>query len=456
MRRVLAIAALTVRGAVRSRVLLILGLMLAVAVVGLPLTVRGDGTIGGLVQIMLRYALGVAFVLLAVAMVWSGCAGIATEVRDRQIQMVTTKPVRALEVWLGKWIGLLALLAVLLGGAGFAVFGLLHWTTRPGAIEEADRARLRDEVLVARAEIPAIAPEVDAPARAEFERRRSAGELPADRPPEEVFRMLRRTMLAQAFSVPAGGRNAWLFRVPRRPAPGRPFLLQFRFEKSVLDLEPVRLRWTFEAADGTQRRETVGEYRPRAVYTIAVPPEALGPDGRLRIGCEHIDPVPASLLFEPGDGLVLLQYRGAFAGNYARAIGVLFARLAFLTALGLAAGTLFSLPVAGFASVSGALLILLGDYIERLARAGVFFGAGPDAGWSAAVVNRFLSAVFRALSFAIQPLRGPDPLDLLATGRWIAWGLVGREMLIQVVVYGGLLALCSAAVLRRRELGLPA
>lgn len=455
MRRLLAIATLTVRQAVRSRVLLILAALLALAVVSLPLTIRGDGTVGGQVQVMLRYSLGFAFVLLAVALVWSGCAAIATEVRDRQMHLVATKPVYALEIWLGKWLGLLALLAVLLGGSGAVVFGLLHVRFRAADLDDGERQRLREEILVARAEIRPVMPEVDRPARAELERRRAAGELPPEVPVDEVYRALRRSLLVQAFSVPAGGRASWRFRVSPRPDPGRPFVLQFRFEKSVMDLEPVQGRWVFERPGDTRRREVAGTYRPRAIHTVPVPLEAIGPDGILRVHYENVDPTPALLLFDPDDGLMLLPYRGTFAANYVRALLVLYARLAFLAALGLATGTLFSLPVAAFASVSTAFLLLLGDYIERMAGQGAFFGTEPAAGWVALVLDRLFALVFQALAFVVRPLRGADPLDLLATGRWVGWGFVGQEFLVQMVIYGGVMALGCAAIFRRRELGLP-
>ena len=67
MTRILAIAGIAVRNAVRSRIVVILLAALLLAVVGIPLTIKGDGTVEGHIQILLRYSLGAATLLLSIA-----------------------------------------------------------------------------------------------------------------------------------------------------------------------------------------------------------------------------------------------------------------------------------------------------------------------------------------------------------------------------------------------------
>src|SRR5436190_16992898 len=118
MSKVLAIAGIAIRNAIRSRVVVVLLGLLLVAIVALPLTIKGDGTIAGTVQVLLRYTLGAVTIILSIATLWAGCAAISMEVQEHQVHLVVTKPVYRAQLWLGKWLGLFILNTVLLTLAG--------------------------------------------------------------------------------------------------------------------------------------------------------------------------------------------------------------------------------------------------------------------------------------------------------------------------------------------------
>ena len=101
--------------------------LLAAAVVGLPLLLKDDGTAKGLVQILLTYTLSAMATLLGFATLWLSCGTLARDVEECQMQMVAVKPIARWQIWLGKWLGLLSLDAVLLALAGAAIFFLLQW-----------------------------------------------------------------------------------------------------------------------------------------------------------------------------------------------------------------------------------------------------------------------------------------------------------------------------------------
>ena len=82
MRAVSAIALLTIRTAIRSRVVLSLLTVLLLVTVGLPLTVKGDGTLEGHIQIVIGYTLGMATFLLSISTLWSGCAAVSAEIAE--------------------------------------------------------------------------------------------------------------------------------------------------------------------------------------------------------------------------------------------------------------------------------------------------------------------------------------------------------------------------------------
>src|SRR5437588_5270489 len=148
MQRVFAIARVTLKAAFRYRLVQILTVLLLGAVIGLPLVIKHDGTARGFTQILLTYTLGAIVTLLGFATLWLACGTLARDIEECQIQMVAVKPVARWQIWLGKWLGLIALDAALLLICGAAVYGLLQY--RATRLPVAERQTLRDEVLVAR------------------------------------------------------------------------------------------------------------------------------------------------------------------------------------------------------------------------------------------------------------------------------------------------------------------
>src|SRR5438552_17879442 len=146
MQRLLAIATLTWKAAFRFRLFWVLSALLLGSVVLLPLLLKDDGTARGFTQILLTYTLSVITTLLGFSSLWLACGTLARDVEECQMQMVAVKPVARWEVWLGKWLGLLMLNAVLLAVTGGGVYGLLQW--RAKRLPEAQQKVLRKEVFV--------------------------------------------------------------------------------------------------------------------------------------------------------------------------------------------------------------------------------------------------------------------------------------------------------------------
>src|ERR1019366_1815948 len=148
MQRILAIAWLTWKAALRFRLFLVIAVLLLTAVVGLPLIIKDDGTARGFTQILLTYTLSVITGLLGLSTLWLSCGTLARDIEECQIQVVATKPIARWQIWLGKWLGIVTLNAALLAISGACVFGLLQW--RAAKLPPAEQKVLREEVLVAR------------------------------------------------------------------------------------------------------------------------------------------------------------------------------------------------------------------------------------------------------------------------------------------------------------------
>src|SRR5215472_14587180 len=161
MQRLLAIIWLTWKAAFRFRLFLVVAGLLLVAVVGLPLLIKDDGTARGFTQVLLTYTLGVISALLGLSTLWLACGSLARDIEDCQIQVVAVKPISRWQIWLGKWLGIMSLNAVLLALSGFCVYVLLEW--RSTRLPADQQQVLKNEVLVARgsARPKDVNPEID-------------------------------------------------------------------------------------------------------------------------------------------------------------------------------------------------------------------------------------------------------------------------------------------------------
>src|SRR5208337_639325 len=148
MQRVLAIAWLTWKAAFRFRLFLVVSALLLISVVGLPLLIKDDGTARGFTQILLTYTLTAITGLLGISTLWLACGTLARDIEECQVQMLVVKPIARWQIWLGKWLGIVSLDAVLLALSGGCVYGLLQWRAHRLPLDQ--QQVLRNEVLVAR------------------------------------------------------------------------------------------------------------------------------------------------------------------------------------------------------------------------------------------------------------------------------------------------------------------
>ena len=211
MNKIFAIAFIAVRNAIRSRMVLFLLGVLVLITVGLPLTIQGDGTASGQVQILLKYTLGFARFILGLAILWAGCASVSQEIADKQIHLIVTKPVQPLHIWTGKWLGLVALSAFMLTFCGLTTYAMLKRTTQAGSLPPEEEAILHNDVLVARRAFLPEPESVDEAVQKDLEERVAAHLLPEDIDLEVAFRDIRQQHLIRANSIEPGQKKIWVF-----------------------------------------------------------------------------------------------------------------------------------------------------------------------------------------------------------------------------------------------------
>jgi len=456
MTKVLAIAGIAVRNAVRSKVVIILLILLLLSIFGIPLTVKGDGTVAGHVQILLKYTIGFASLILSLATIWAGCAAVSLEIDDRYLQLIVTKPVHRWQIWMGKWLGLVFMNFVLLLFCGTVSYGLLLWTVRPSVLTDKEQITLREQILTARREYHPQPVDIRNEARAKLAKAMTRGDLPANTSEDEVYKAIVRNLLTKRFSVKPGEKHTWQFPYSHAFPSQQPLLFRFRLSSSEIDFNDVTGLWKVGRTDNPYRNEHTIKSVPSRNYSFTVPTDKLNTGGDLLVEYQNINEKPVTVIFNPRDGLRLFVHEGSFEANYIRALLVLFFQLIFLAAIGVTMGSLFSMPVASFAALCLLLFIMTSGYIGSIAQSETIFAPHSHGGavYEPTMWDAFFRVVFKGIYLVIGPLHGPNPLDQLAGGILIPWRWVGRIFLIKILLYSGILALLSGWILNKREIAL--
>lgn len=452
MQALLAIALLTLKAAIRFRLLIVLGVLLLLTVVGLPLVIKDDGTAQGFTQILLTYTLSFITGLLGLATMWIACGTLARDIEEYQIQLITVKPVARWQIWLGKWIGIMTLNAVLLTLSGTAVFFLMQ--KRSQSLPEDQQTILRDEIFVARGSAKENPVDIEP----------IVNQMMADRLEEnpDLANMSRQTVRDQIFQqvlamqqvVQPGYRRRWEIPIEsHEELKDQPLYLRIKFfTASAYDTKTYLAFWDIGPPEGAQRIRIENSISPEAPIQFEIPPNLIGADGVLTVDFENWN--EKALLFPRGEGAEVLFKKGRFGPNFARGMLLIFCWLGFLCALGLMAASFLSFPIAAFFTVAMLFIGFSNGTLTQIIEEGGITGVDSNTGLTAApsVIDTLSVTAAKGLLGTINMVRDFSPIDNLSTGRMITWHQVGRGVFQIVIVMGGVMGLLGVIILTRREL----
>ena len=341
--------------------------LLAAAVVGLPLILKEDrirngvtesgGTAEGLAQILLTYTLSAITVLLGIATLWLSCGTLARDVEDCQMQVVCTKPIARWQVWLGKWLGILALNALLLALSGAAVYMLLQW--RAQRLPAGEQAKLRSEIFVARAAAKERPADLTAKAKelaAVWRTNHPDAQLSLE-DSQQLSNLLLAAARSEVEEVPSLFSRMWRINLSSLSARERsqPMQLRVKFNtgdpNAILpDVAPTyHVVWRIGPPDSPSPQFLEEMLPPNSFQEIDVSP-LLDANGLLTVQC--LNDNKTSLFFPMEDGFEVLYRENTFGVNLARGLAVILCWLALLSAVGLASASFLSFPVAAFCSLA--------------------------------------------------------------------------------------------------------
>ena len=455
MQKIFAICWLTWKAALRFKLFIVIAALLIIAVVGLPLVIKDDGTAEGFTQIILTYTLSVTTGLLGLSTLWLACGTLARDIEECQIQVVATKPVARWQIWLGKWLGIVTLNAALLAIAGGCIYGLLQWRATKLPVDE--QAKLHNEVLVARgsAKPPDISAEIDSRTKQILSDRLKQNPQLAnlsDADQAEVIKQIREQVKAGYQLVPPQYGKTWRIDLglQKNFLRDKPLQLRIKFNTANIYSESTYVgMWQIGDPNGNYWRTNFESLAQNTFHEFIVPPNLFDKDGVLTVSFANAN--DTTLLFPIEDGIEVLYPTGGFAMNFARGLAVIFCWMALLAALGLAAASYLHFPVAAFFSLAMLVVVLSGGTIAETVESGSI-GVGEEgaAGHSAADV--ILIPAFKGILAVVNLTKTVSPIDALSAGRAISWTQLGMTFGQIVLLLGGIFAVAGIALFYRREL----
>ena len=190
---------------------------------------------------------------------------------------------------------------------------------------------------------------------------------------------------------------------------------------------------------------------PNTFHEFQIQPNLLDDQGVLTVA--FVNPNNLSLLFPLEDGLEVLYPEGGFALNFARGLGIIFCWMALLAALGLAAASFLSFPVAAFFSLAVLAITLMSGTLAEVVASGTIAGGNGETGvMGHSVADAALIPMFKGILTVVGLAKNFSPIASLSSGRNISWSELGLAFGQIVLLLGGTIGAIGIGLFHRREL----
>ncbi len=489
-----AIARTVLAEAVRMKISLVFIVLLVFLLAGMPMLLNPDSLLRYRVQSFLQYAVSGSFWVLAMLTLFFSIGTVAFEQRDRIIWQTMSKPVSAAQYLIGKWLGVVTLNLLLLTVTATGVFLFTYSLRNQTAVGESvpfvnangssipteDRVILETQILTARTGAKA---EIEIPTAEDVEPQvaRRIEELIAREPTKRNDQAALNRFAAQfqademnkayeqARAIPPGGVKRFRFpglhkakahaqaELDRGVEPEQVTPVVFRFKAhSGADNPSMLYRLTFLVESYSKVNETPLD----VAQTIAIRPVNRGPEGSLVwlidsdgvmtmtvINGDYFQdrPNPVTVRFAKSTFEVLYP-AGSFAGNYTRVMALMWIKLSFIAAIGIASSTFLSYPIACMATM---LMLFASETGGFLAESLDYFPIYEGEDFK--IVNLVIQVIASPIARAFEPYAALKPTTQLIDGRLIP--LDGLALALSLIVLSGMLFMTIGwSIFRKREL----
>ena len=368
-----AIVLQTIRSAIRAKVFHVLFALIILAVFLLPVTVSGDGTAKGLVQISITYSLGVVVALISTTTLWLSCSQLSREIETYNIHLVVAQHCPKWKLWLGKWFGIFIMHTLILLVSATLIFALIQYRvyrdTAKGRFSKQEIEQLNKETRVGRRSFRPDPTKFDEAVEREYARKKAEGTLTGNEESDKAE--IRRQLVAKEGEVAPGTAKTWVFK----GVTGKGELyLRYRIysgSTSAMDQKTMPGLWGVRAPDAPPTVADPFVYMLTSsmggtFQEVRINNEAIDKVNGNTVSIRYVNPPKeaeewqgvegASAMFQLKDGPILMVAVSSFLENYCRAMLLAIFQIAFLAALGCAVSAAFSTPVAAFVAVTYLLI----------------------------------------------------------------------------------------------------
>jgi hypothetical protein len=454
MRSIWAVAVNTIRQAIRLKIAAVFIVLLLVLLPVMGFKMTGDGTLKGRIQAFVSYGMSLTSLLLALLTIFAATYTLTSDIKDKQIYTVLTKPIRRFQFVLGKLLGIIVLDAVLLTLFAVIIYGI---TVSLPIFIKADKDQIdqvNNEFFTARAALVPSEPDISAELDEAYAQLKKNREVPAGVDESPVARRNYRAELARRIKLrkqaaAVGGEILWEFSNVKPLDPNQNLFVKFKYDVSAnpYDLQ-VYGRWII--GDIRQMRTPGPIDTPvyavdrkdliRTLHEFKVPPDAVARDGYLGLTFLNLNLNDTVVIFPLEDGLEVLYKADTFTSNFIRAVLLIFVRLVFLAALAVFAGSFLSFPVA----------VLLCLAVFTMANMSGFIGESFDS---------FGEKVNKVYYYTLKPFIGLLPefdkysvSKYLVPARLLSWSLLARQSFMTLCLKTLPLVLLSLVIFTYREI----
>lgn len=446
MHSIWAIATNTIKQAVRMKVAAVFLILLFVLLPVMGFSATGDGTLKGRLQTFVSYGLSLTSFLLCLLTIIISIYSVTSDIEQRQIYTVITKPIRRFEFLLGKLLGVILLNVVLLSLFAAIIYTITIYIPEFLNTTEAERIQANNEFFTARAALTVPAVDVSREVKDTYRKLERSNELPNNISREEIIARL--TMQKQLAKRAADVGQVLVWEFNNVEPLDQSMFIKFKYDVAVNppDMQ-VYGRWF--AGDyqyiryGTETKtpvyDRIHKHSVRNFHEIEIPADVVPEHGRLAVAFMNA-PLNNTVIFFPPDGIEVLYKADTFTGNFVRAVLLILFRLIFLACLGILASTFLSFPVA--------ILLCL-----------VLFSTACISGFvieSFNFMSENISVIYSyTIKLVIQLLPRFDkfnPTNFLVPARLLSWSLLAECAAVMVCIKAFLLLLLALLIFHFREI----
>ncbi len=434
---ILSTATLTFRESIRSHLVLALAAVIAIITYGIPRMIKSDGIVYAHNTIF--YTLIISFTFISIAAMWTSASAISSETKAKTLQLARVKPIRMWKLWLGKWLGLTTIFALI---SLFALFNV--WL----------QVRNIQEYKIADERIPPILPSIEEQIDLISQDAKAQGKTEEEI--EEIISTAR-AMLPYATDSLKHGEN-WKFNFhSQSPLPQYPSSLLLKFESgahsaSIPIIGIAAMQSNHSTNDLYTNIISNMTMREMKIKLSQNGENVLEGANDIQVIIQHLgDEKSAPILLQPRQHIFILSPGCSLETNFFRAFIILLSIITLLIAVGLTLGSLFSLPV----SIFCATCLILSAFVTNYTMTDPNFldpPAADELSFTAKLTQKLSAASSYSIHFIATTAITPSPIKSLSESEQISAKSALQSFAANALFLPLLLMLFSSMSLNKKEL----